>query len=56
MFFFYDFWIGKDSELDKYWDAYYKGEDYKQKFLDMKSHDMVSQLNKNSSITIYDRL
>jgi hypothetical protein len=42
--------------LDKDWGAYYKGEDYKQKFLDMISHAMVSQPNKNSSITIYDRL
>jgi hypothetical protein len=36
--FFYEYWIGKDINLKKYWTAYKDGKGYMQKFDDMKSH------------------
>ena len=36
--FFYDFWIGKDSNLSDYWAAYHEGDGYKRKFSSMKCH------------------
>ena len=35
--FFYEFWIGKDINLLKYWNAYYDGKGYEQKFSEMKT-------------------
>ena len=36
--FFYEFWIGQNSDLSKYWTAYKEGEGYKRKFSTMKCH------------------
>ena len=36
--FFYEFWIGKDINLKKYWNAYNEGQGYQQKFTSMKCH------------------
>jgi hypothetical protein len=35
---FYEYWIGKDINLKKYWTAYKEGQGYIQKFDDMKCH------------------
>lgn len=36
--FFYDFWIGENSDLSKYWTAYKEGNVYKRKFSTMNCH------------------
>ena len=36
--FFYEFWIGEDINLKKYWTAYKNGQGYIQKFNDMKCY------------------
>lgn len=37
-FYDYDFWIGQNSDLSKYWTAYKEGEGYKKNFSTMKCH------------------
>lgn len=51
--FYYEYWIGKDIDLEKYWSAYFQGDGYKHKFLSMKCH--VSEItfevpNKNQPL------
>lgn len=36
--FFYEYWIGKSTNLNKYWTAYYEGKAYEQKFTLMNCH------------------
>jgi hypothetical protein len=36
--FFNEFWIGENTDISKYWKAYYQGEGYKQKFQSMECH------------------
>lgn len=36
--YFYEYWIGKDVNLKKYWDAYKSGQGYMSKFSDMECH------------------
>jgi len=36
--FFYEYWIGKDINLKKYWAAYKDGKGYRDKFTDMQCH------------------
>ncbi len=46
--FFYDFWIGKDSNLSDYWAAYQEGDGYKRKFSSMKCHIIEITFEKTS--------
>lgn len=36
--FFYDFWIGRSSDVSKYWAVYKEGDGYKHKFETMTCH------------------
>lgn len=47
MSFFFNYWIGEGTDLKKYWNAYYEGEGYKQKFLSMKCHVFEITFAKN---------
>ena len=36
--YFYEYWIGQDIDLRKYWNAYHNGKGYENKFMDMRCH------------------
>jgi len=46
--FFYDFWIGRNSDLTKYWSAYKQGDGYKKKFSMMRCHVIEITFEKTS--------
>lgn len=46
--YFYEYWIGKDVNLQKTWDAYHNGKGYEQKFASMSCHVIEITFEKTS--------